>query len=208
LKAGQVISHEKQTLVGAEEDADVNSQYWAQVHFNLFTLFVGCVWQLAFMFGFFWIMLINVPSLNWNGATFEQLGGQMHDGFGCFFGGGTPTCQRGLNTLYGLTFNFAYFAGYIASIYLNLINLPLSMISSQLQGPLVAVALLVFPALDLNNTGAQAYSVLPALVLQVAALVVYEYARRQSDNNGDGENTNSTKEKNRRPSLALNECVA
>lgn len=162
---------------------DTNStDYWADVHFNIFTLLSGCVYQLVFMLFFFWIMLINVPSLNLKGTTMHDLASQLHDGFGCFLGGGQPSCQRGLNTLYGLIFSGAYFATYIASIYLNLINLPLSMISGQLQGPVSAIALLLIPSLDLNNTGAHAYSIIPALILQLAALAIYEmYRKEQAD---------------------------
>ena len=153
---------------------DSASAYWSQVHFNLFTLFVGCVWQLIFMFAFFWIMLINVPSLNWNGTTQAGLHQQVIDGFGCFFAGG-------VNTLYGILFNIGYIACYCASIHLNLINLPLSMISGQMQGPLAAVTFLVMPSLDQNPTGRYAYSIIPSLVLMIAALFLYELWRKEHE---------------------------
>jgi hypothetical protein len=188
LQSSDILRQMKTVLGGAD------SEYWAQVHFNLFTLFVGCVWQLVFMTFFFWIMLINVPSLNWMGTSLTDLGQQLQDGFGCFFGGGTPTCQRGLNTLYGVLFNTGYFATYIASIYLNLINLPLSMISGQLQGPLSALVLLIIPSWDLNGTGAQAYSILPALVLQMAALTVYELWRKEQADEGQKNTINGSLE--------------
>ena len=167
------------------EDSDVLTDYnqdsyayWAQVHFNVFTLFLGCVFQLLFMFSFFWVMLINAPTLNWNGVHLNELGTNLKNGFECFFG--VQSCGH-YSLFYGLLFNAAYIMTYTCSIYLNLINLPLSMISSQVQGPLTAITYMVFPSLNLNNTGNNPYGIVPSLFLMCSALVVYELYRKDNE---------------------------
>jgi hypothetical protein len=58
-------------------------------------------------------------------------------------------------------------------MYLNIESLPISMLAGQLAGPLTAVLYLAFPSINLNAQGAVAYAILPSLLLQVAALLVY-----------------------------------
>jgi hypothetical protein len=165
---------ENENLLGHDEIT-----HWSAVHLNLFTLMMGCAWQLFFMLFFFWINVVNVPSLNWNGVSMSDLGTSLSSGFGCFFGAGDAGCWAGRNTMYGLLFNLGYFSTYIASIYLNLINLPLSMLTGQISAPLSALLLLLIPSLNLNPSGAFYYSVIPALVLNLAALWVYELWRQE-----------------------------